>query len=383
MKVLYVLHNTSTDGSLLTWMQMVCHLQKKGVNIVVVCPPELNNISQFVEFCAKCNCTIHFMPVQQSVKGMPPLQLGAKIKWLKKWCTAPWRKLKFFKRLLKVVKAENPDIIHTNVGVVHEGVWVALYLKIPHVWHLREYQDLGCNYWIYPTKQIFEKVLRLSTIIAITTDIREHFHLLNYQKAYVIHDGVYHKYEYASVAKKSQYFLCVSRIHPQKCIDEAIRAFAKIATDNPEYRLLLAGNGLDYYIEELKYLAQELNVGDRVFFLGFCERSKVKELMQNAKALLVPSNYEGFGLMTAEALFNGCLVIGKNNGGTAEILKEAGGIPYKETEDSLALAMTKVLEMSEDEYNMIIEHARKIAINKYSIENNTDEIYKIYTTLTR
>ena len=45
---------------------------------------------------------------------------------------------------------ENPDIIHTNTGVIHEGLKVAKRLKIPHVWHLREYQDKDFNWEAFP-----------------------------------------------------------------------------------------------------------------------------------------------------------------------------------------------------------------------------------------
>jgi glycosyltransferase involved in cell wall biosynthesis len=38
--------------------------------------------------------------------------------------------------------------------------------------------------------------------------------------------------------------------------------------------------------------------------------------MAHATALIVSSYHEGFGFITVEAMFNGCLVIGNNKGGT-------------------------------------------------------------------
>lgn len=38
--------------------------------------------------------------------------------------------------------------------------------------------------------------------------------------------------------------------------------------------------------------------------------------MNRATALIVPSPFEAFGLITAEAMFNKCLVIGKDTAGT-------------------------------------------------------------------
>ena len=48
--------------------------------------------------------------------------------------------------------------------------------------------------------------------------------------------------------------------------------------------------------------------------LGY--RKDIPELMSNAKCLIVPSPNEAFGFITAEGMFNGCLVVGKNTAGT-------------------------------------------------------------------
>mgnify|MGYP004714438603 CR=1 FL=1 len=60
------------------------------------------------------------------------------------------------------------------------------------------------------------------------------------------------------------------------------------------------------------------SVKNRVLFLGQCKQNKVYELMYNAAVFVVPSRNEGFGFITAEAMFNGTIVIGKNTGGTKE-----------------------------------------------------------------
>lgn len=40
--------------------------------------------------------------------------------------------------------------------------------------------------------------------------------------------------------------------------------------------------------------------------------------MSKAQALIVASRFEGFGFITTEAMWNDCLVIGKNIAGTKE-----------------------------------------------------------------
>ena len=64
------------------------------------------------------------------------------------------------------------------------------------------------------------------------------------------------------------------------------------------------------------------NASNNLSYLGF--RKDVYNLMANATALIVASKCEGFGLITIEAIFNGCFVIGNNSGVTKEILENVG-----------------------------------------------------------
>lgn len=59
-----------------------------------------------------------------------------------------------------------------------------------------------------------------------------------------------------------------------------------------------------------------MNIASQVVFLGM--RKDIYSLMKDAMALIVPSYWEGFGFITTEAMFNGCLVIGRNTSGTKE-----------------------------------------------------------------
>ena len=102
--------------------------------------------------------------------------------------------------------------------------------------------------------------------------------------------------------------------------------------------------------------------------------------MKNATALLVGSYFEGFGRMTAEASFDGCIVIGKNSGGTREIISQTGGFLYNTQEEMLAF-MEDVANFTEEKYYSIAKKAQQVAQNLFSIENYTEKIYSIYTKI--
>lgn len=378
MKVLYILSNSGLDGSFLTWASFLREATKHDITPYVICKPELTETEYFKYFQHELGFRYKTMMVYESVKHFPPKPIKARLHWYLKLVRAMWPKLKFLRKLILYAKDVKPDIIHTNVGTVHEGLWASLFLRVPHIWHLREYQDIGCEYWIYPTKSIFKKILRLSYVITLTEDLLKYYDLAQYKRAVVIPDGVYYKSEVFFEENKQKYLLCASRIHHQKHIDDAIKAFAIIASKYPDYKLLLAGDGGEDYVEEMKKMAKEIGYGDRINFLGFCAKEQIKQLMQNAKAVLVPSTFEGFGLMTAEAAFNGTMVVGRAEGGTYEIIKETGGFSFNGDYTQMAKEIEKVINLNEEEYRIMSLKAQKVAVEKYTIESTCAQIVDYY-----
>ena len=114
---------------------------------------------------------------------------------------------------------------------------------------------------------------------------------------------------------------------------------------------------------------------ESIVFLGHIDNPF--EYMKKAKALIVGSYNEGFGRMTAEAAFAGCLVIGRNTGGTKEILEKTGGYSFIDN-DGIVEAMKDIEQLSDEEYLKKAKHAQKVAQQLYSTEQNIDAIYSFY-----
>lgn len=100
--------------------------------------------------------------------------------------------------------------------------------------------------------------------------------------------------------------------------------------------------------------------------------------MRRAKAVIVASYNEGFGRMTAEAAFNGTLVIGRNTAGTKEILDVVGGFPFDGDYIVIAEQMNAVHNLSKEEYNRLAQKAQELAVQQYSTEKNIEKITKLY-----
>ena len=376
MRVLYILHSTIMGGATISFLNLITGMKERNVEVIVVIPKmdyalteklkRLNVewlISPLVSSYLKRDCgTITRMAVYY-LKLIPRL--------LKK----EYQKYKSLRSLTIIVRNCCPDIIHTNTGVIHEGYVCAKKLRIPHVWHLREYQDLDFNWKICPSKRVFISSLRKSNVITITNHILHYFQLDNSPNAQTIYNGIMNRNEVCFDWPKDNNFLCASRISPEKGHETIIRAFATFYKKHPNYRLTILGFGNESYISYLKKLSQDLGCSQSIEWLGF--QSNVQSYMRKAKALIVASRFEGFGRMTAEACFCGCIVIGKNTGGTSEILSKTGGLLF-ETKEQMVMNMECVARYDEQRYRSIAMSAQKVAQDNYSIESNVELTYQFY-----
>lgn len=93
----------------------------------------------------------------------------------------------------------------------------------------------------------------------------------------------------------------VGRLAKQKNQQFLLKVFQSYHSQQPESLLVIAGDGP--LREALHSQAQALGIGDVVLFLG--QRDDVPELYQAFDAFLLPSHFEGFGIVGVEAQCSG------------------------------------------------------------------------------
>lgn len=163
-----------------------------------------------------------------------------------------------------------------------------------------------------------------------------------------------------SVDESKQSILVLSRLDPRKGIDKAIRAFAQLEVDDAE--LLIAGTGR--LESSLKEIASGLAVRDDVRFLGFIPDEELPSLYSSVDVFVLPSEYEGFGIVFMEAMACGTPVIGTDVGGVPTAVEdgETGYLVPKEGVKELTEQMGEVLKRSED-INPMSDAARNWAVD--------------------
>lgn len=100
--------------------------------------------------------------------------------------------------------------------------------------------------------------------------------------------------------------------------------------------------GVGELSEELKQLAQNCGVTDRLHFLGYVSNQRLVQILQASDLAVTPSKeLEGFGLFTLEALACGCPVVVTPVGNNPALLQSLGlsGVAQDLSPASLADAM--------------------------------------------
>ena len=145
-------------------------------------------------------------------------------------------------------------------------------------------------------------------------------------------------------AGEGAYFLFVGRLRIRKGVEVLLEAMKEL----PDVRLLIAGDG--EHRASLERRASELELGSAVRFLGRCDASRVRGLLRRARALVVPSIYEGMPLVVLEAMEAGVPVIASAVSGIPEVVEDGGTgwlVPPEEPGDlaaALAAAWTDPAE---------------------------------------
>lgn len=283
-----------------------------------------------------------------------------------------------FLQIRKVAKRFKPDIIHTNVGPVDLGYRVAKSLGIPHVWHLREYMDKDFAMRPIPSYRAYVKQYLDpdNYCVAITDDIFRHFRLSG--NSVRIYNGVISGED--TVPKpKSGYYLFAGSLCEAKGDFMLLKAFAEYVRLGGKTELWMAGPVSGERERELNDYAVSQGIRDKVKFLGY--RSDVYSLMERARALVVPSRSEGFGRITAEAMYNHCLVIGRNTGGTKEQFDNGLSLTGSEIgirfDEDGQLPHILLEEENKDREEMI-SRAYRTVMQLYTVKGNAEAVLAYY-----
>ncbi len=180
--------------------------------------------------------------------------------------------------------------------------------------------------------------------------------------------------------RKTNQILFAGAVRPVKGVDVLLRAMRILLDRKKDVRLVIAGEPFygRYRQEEsnLRALAQQLNIGGQVDFVGKKSPAEVAALMQQSAMLVLPSRIESFGMVLVEALACGTPVVSTRCGGPEEIVTEqVGALAAPEDPEALAEAIDRVLSRAAE---YAPERLREYALQNFGLESVGRRLEHIY-----
>ena len=182
-------------------------------------------------------------------------------------------------------------------------------------------------------------------------------------------------------SSQAKVLLFAGRQLPLKGIDILLGAMARL---NGIGHLILVGGDSATVGEtvRLRSLATKLGIGDKVTFTGMVDHGRMPLFYNAADVCVVPSYYESFGLVVAEALACGTPVVASRVGGLTTLVND-GETGYLVDELSAA-AFASCLErlLGDDELRRRMGDTARSSVMKYAWSKVARQVLQVYEELT-
>ena len=181
-----------------------------------------------------------------------------------------------------------------------------------------------------------------------------------------------------NIADDTFLYLAIGRLEEQKDYPNMLNAMVVVVKTalEDDKKVKLAIIGQSYLEKELKQLTNKLGLNDYVVFLGL--QHNVERWLSAADCFVLSSEYEGFGLVVAEAMLTERVVVATDCGGVRDVIGDCGYLVQPKNSQSLSKAMQKVLYMTDQEKENIGVSARQRIKDKYSLKAIANKWLEIY-----
>lgn len=168
-------------------------------------------------------------------------------------------------------------------------------------------------------------------------------------------------------------FVSVGSLIPRKAFDLLLKAFSEL--ENQQCRLTIIGDGPE--LPSLKKQLVELNIQDRVAFVGKCNKQQIIEYLFSNNVFVLPSRHETFCVVNIEALATGMPVVSTRCGGPENFVNSSNGLLVDVDDKTSLVAAMNTIERNYEMYKP--EEIREYIRGRFSgesIASQLDEIFK-------
>ncbi len=171
------------------------------------------------------------------------------------------------------------------------------------------------------------------------------------------------------------FLLYVGTIEPRKNLSTLLQAYASVASQMPDHRLVIVGPK-GWMVENIIQQTGQFNISDKVHFTGYVEQDDLPVIYNLADVFIYPSVYEGFGLPVLEAMACGTPVISSNVSSMPEIVGNAGVLIAPNNSQALAQSLLELINDPVARQRLSIKGQERAAT--FSWESTAEKTIAVY-----
>jgi glycosyltransferase involved in cell wall biosynthesis len=311
--------------------------------------------------------------------GISPIYIGLRFNYD---ITALWR-------LYRLIRKNKYDIVHTHL--FHADIYGVLagflarthiiissehneeqFLKKKLYSFLHRWASLPCSKLIAISGCV--KKYMLATGIKDANKIEVVYYGLDWNKYDSLGDLSYVRKEF-NIDEKEILLGTVARLTEQKGLNYLLEAFVKVLETEPKCKLIIVGQG--ELEKQLKNLSKNLGIENKVIFTGF--RKDIPEIMSSIDIFILPSLWEGFGLVLLEAMAAKKAIVATDIGAIPEIVLDdkTGILAPPANAEALANGVLRLVRQKNLAKTMG-ERGRERLETHFGIDKMVKRVEKIY-----
>jgi glycosyltransferase involved in cell wall biosynthesis len=176
-----------------------------------------------------------------------------------------------------------------------------------------------------------------------------------------------------TISKRPKTILFAGQLIKEKGFEELLRAFKNFLIKDPNWKLIIAGNG------PLKKLIPK---HDKIEYYSFRKPEEISKLMQQSRFLVLPSYSDHWPVVINEATLCGCgLIVSNVIGNIPELSNNKNSIICKiASEKSLTAAIEKASMLSDAKLDKMFKESLKLS-SRFTISNWVKKYQDIINSL--
>jgi glycosyltransferase involved in cell wall biosynthesis len=375
-RIIRIISQLQISGPALQAVLLTAHLQERGYNGLLVSGSSDPDPDSMIHTAQEYNVQLCILPELQ--RSYNPLQ-----------------HLIAFWKLYRLLRDEQPDIVHThNMGAGFPGRIAARLAGVPVVVHtLHEYPFRG--YYDRLRTVLFIYMERLGahlsdSIITLSEGLRkeltDRYHITSRARMTVLplgfdlqifsgtprHQGNFRNDWH--IEPDAPLVGIVGRLLPVKNHALFLEAAARVHQEQPDARFVIVGDG--ELRPSLEQKARDLGIRRQVIFTGW--QQHMERIYSDLDVLTISSWNEGTPVPLIEALAAGCPVVATRVGGIPDLLDGGrwGELVPEGNPRALAEAILRTLRHPPE-----MQPAQQTMLNRYGIQRLADDLDSLYRGL--